>query len=512
MLVVSTLWAAQAATPIPASDADAVVDGAGADRFGRRIRSGDLNDDGEPDLVIGAPHPSANRVYVFFGPIDLASAPSLDAGQADVVVEGLIGAEAGWALAVGDVVGGAEDDLVVTSRTALGGAGQIHVFEGPLGGSPILDTGAPDLQIDGVGVDAYAGWSVATGDWDGDGKDEIAVGACGAAVGNGAAYLVDADVATSPLSLTDATATFTGIGLTGCSMANLGDFDGDGIEDLGVGSFGAAVTTQLSYGGTLSIVYGRTQFDPQYSLLGVDEEDIANLNGEFHGSNFAFDIAAAGDLNNDRYVDLVVGAPSQLCAGCTIRDRTGRMYVVLGGPSSGPNKDRYLVGNSRIDAIADMIYEAPSRDEQVGRAVASAGYAGSDWGKFTHPVLNYTLVGPTLLAGSGVDQAWVVAYDNRDRLNVAPDVACTYDPETDGFSCRDDRSHIPAARGWRIDLGSAAGVNRVDGDPGSVVGFEVHGPGDLNGDGLNDFAIGATWQLGFDGPAGDGQVLLFKGE
>ncbi|MEZ4236801.1 MAG: hypothetical protein R3F59_11735 [Myxococcota bacterium] len=516
MLPLLTVAAARAMTPVPASEAAGTIDGAGADRFGYQVTSGDLDHDGVVDLVVSAPHPDANRVYVFFGPIDLAAGPHLDTSLADVVFEGPAGSEAGWSVAVGDVIGGPGDDLVVGAPSQLGGAGQVFVVAGPLGGAPVLDTSAVDLVIDGepsVVRPGYAGWSVATGDWDGDGKDELAIGACYLDPGSlGAAYLVDADVASSPMSVTAATTKFGGLGLTGCSLADLGDLDGDGFDDLGIGSHGAAFPANVSFNGDLSIVYGRPQFEPYYVNGGV-EEDIALVVGEGSGGgNFAYDIAAAGDLNRDGYDDVLIGAPARRCDGCVSREHVGRMYVLLGGPSTGPKEGRYLAGVSRIDALADMIYEAPANDEQVGVAVSAAGAAGDRWGKFSHPIVNYALIGPTLLAGSATDQAWVIAYDNRDRLLRPPVVTCEADPETGVLTCEDLRLGIPAARGWRIDLGTARGVHRIDGDPGSALGSEVHGPGDLDGDGLADFVIGADHQLEFGEPAGDGEVLLFQGQ
>ena len=352
---------------LSSGDAQGTILGANGDRFGYQIVSGDLNADGDVDLAISAPHQTGgNTVYVFFGPIDLGSAPTLDPADADVVIEGPSGSEFGWSLAVGDVVGDEAVDLIVGSPSE-GSYGTVHVFEGPFASaSSTLDTGDALLSVEGhetdhLGNSGYAGWSLVTGDFDGDGDEELVIGAC-TVNGRGAAYVLDTKGESGAIDTQAATTRIAGAGLTGCSLANAGDFNGDGYADLVVGSHGVAYTTGLSFGGMVSLVYGRSSFPSDIDLFTNDMQDLkdgdfANILTEYaaQGGNFGYDIAAVGDVNEDGFDDLLVGAPALRCDGCVIREHVGRTYLVLGGADT--NGDRVLAGMSRADAVADVIWE-----------------------------------------------------------------------------------------------------------------------------------------------------------
>lgn len=523
---------------LSSGDAEGQIYGANDDRFGYQIVSGDLNSDGDVDLVISAPHQvGGNTVYVFFGPIDLGSAPTLDPGDADVVIEGPSGSEFGWSLALGDVVGDGGIDLIVGSPSE-GSYGTVHVFEGPfVSASMPLDTGGALLTIEGheedyLGGSGYAGWSITAGDFDGDGEDELVIGACyahvpGTAGGLGITYLLDTHGESGSMDTAGATTRITGAGLTGCSLANAGDFNGDGYEDLVVGSHGAAYTTGYTFGGMVSLIYGRDSFPGDIDLYTNDQEDLkegdfANILAEFNtfldGANFGYDIAAAGDVNEDGYPDLLIGAPARRCevpnglggfVTCSVREHVGRTYLVLGGPDTGG--DRVLAGMSRADAVADVIWEG-EYDAWTGISVAGAGFAGELYSTYGYAG-GYPLGGPVLLFGSGANVAHAIAYDREHRLYNTPDYECAEDPETGLLECVLSRYGIPTSRHVRRVLANLnGGGHEIKGDAGEVFGLEVHGPGDLDGDGVNDLVIGAPRQKTYEHAAGDGRVYLFAGQ
>jgi len=513
--IVTTLFLS-ALPDIPAYDAEGYAIGKEGDRFGYQITSGDLNDDGDLDLVVTAPHQSnGNRAYVFFGPVDLGSDPVLEAGQADVIIEGPAGSEAGWAVAVGDLIGDGSDDLIVAAPSETTGRGQLHMFQGPLPQSSTIDTTNADHSIEGGENGGYLGWSLSIGDYDGDGFDELGAGACGVGSGQlegvGEAYLFDFDGATLPTVAGDATAMFKGVGRTGCSMGTA-DFNGDGLEDLLIGSSGDAINSQRSWGGSVAIVYGRAQFDSVYSLRDGDyvDQDIALIVAENTGNNLGFDIAS-DDLNSDGYEDLIIGAPAKECQqGCLSWDTRGRTYLVLGGPDVGPGSGRILAGISNAGHVSDVIYESSVFGDQLGRSVAAAGFAGPTFSRTNHPLLANPEYGPVVLIGSGNNEAWALAYDFGMRFKTPPFIDCQYDPDLGTLSC--DLAELEDdPRQLRIDVGmmSKAG-HRFFGDFGQVFGLEVHA-GDLDGDGLNDLVFGATHQLEYESPAGDGEAFIFEG-
>lgn len=498
---------------VPVSSNDAWMEGArsGEDRFGIVTEHGDLDGDGSIDLVVAAPQPSTgDRVYVFFGPHDL-NAEHLEAELADVVIEGVVDSEFGWSLAVGDVVGDASPDLIVAATSEIGRHGRVHVFEGPLTPTT-LSTNDAVLSISGLD-NGYLGWAVATGDFDGDGKDELAIGATEEGNGNpGAAYLFDADVG-SPSDTNDATTRFEGVGLTGAALASAGDMNGDGYEELLIGSYGTLILSGREFGGAVSVVYGRPGFHADYDL--EDDPlttDIAHVIADNNGENLGYDVAPAGDVNVDGFDDFLIGAPAMQCGGlCSNRDRRGGAYIVLG--TGDVPEGRGLRGSSRVSAVADVLWDAPVDNDWTGASVAAAGLAGTTYSTWARNPLNpmERQLGAVLLFGTAVDMAYAIPYDEGVRFQLQPKYTCSVDAE--GFlHCELSRNDLPPGRHVRRDLGAMkSGGHLFVGDPGSAFGLEVRGPGDLDEDGDNDLMFGAPQQVDFEDEAGDGDAYAFRG-
>jgi hypothetical protein len=493
-----------------------VLVGNGGDRFGYQAEAGDLDGDGEIDLVVAAPHEvGGNALYVFFGQHGL-NGQQLDPANADVAIQGPQYAETGWSLAIGDVVGDETADLIVGSPVEGGNDGSVLVFEGPLSPASYATTDATLIVRGHRG--GYAGWSVAAGDFDGDGKAELAIGACNDGPnGRGAAYLLDVDK-TAPTDTSQATATFEGAGLTGCSLANGGDFNGDGYEELLIGSHGAALTTGFDFGGMASIVYGRPTFDPSYDLVAGDPVtmDIAHITAEAKGENVGYSLARAGDVNLDGYDDILIGAPAFRCDACILPDRRGGVYLVLGTPDSGPGggTDRGLHGSSVAIDVADVMWEAAGNNDRTGISVSAAGYTGKIYSRYTAPYIaaNFFSYGDVLMFGTAADFAYAIPYDHKPRLGLVPKFLCYWDPELGGV-CELNRDDVPKARHIRRDLGTLNwGGHRFVGDVGSAFGLEVLGTGDLNGDGGGDLLFGAPAQVDYEDPAGDGEAFAFEGQ
>jgi hypothetical protein len=206
--------------------------------FGDSLAVGDADGDGKGDIAVGAPmedvsgNEAQGRLYVFSG-ADGSPLLTLDHPGSEA------GAYFGSSVAVGDVNGDGEEDIVVGAP----GSGEVYVFPSPDFLEPYA-LESPDPQYGG-----NFGASVAVDEVDDDGRQDVVVGAYGEDVGGsedqGRAYVFSG--ADSSLLLTLDTLDPQAAALFGSSVA-AGDVDGDGRADIAVGAYGwdvSAVGTGL---------------------------------------------------------------------------------------------------------------------------------------------------------------------------------------------------------------------------------------------------------------------------
>ena len=289
------------------------------ERFGERVAgAGDVNGDGYDDLVVSArvpnvsdPGRSSGRAYVYLGGPDgvstVAASTLTTQGDTSVVV-GACGA--------GDVNGDGYDDVALGAGGATGNAGRVYVFHG----GPDGLSEAPATTLVGVDLMGQFGLTLSPArDVNGDGYGDLFVGAPyaseprdgGIAERIGKVFVFHggpAGLGARP-STTLVGASY-GAGLGG-GIAPGADFDGDGYDDLFVGAQG-----QPAYQGSASLYRGGPEglaSRPFLSRNGVDGMD----------TSYGFMLTIAGDLNGDGRVDLVV-------TGVGAEHNAGRVYVYFG--------------------------------------------------------------------------------------------------------------------------------------------------------------------------------------
>ncbi len=280
--------------------------------------------------------------------------------DADVILTGeSAGDEAGTSVAgVGDLDGDGLSDLFVGAPQESA-AGAAYVFYGPvtsgsLGGADDVLTGASGSELGGSGASA--------GDLDGDGLEDLVVGAPGEGSGTGAAYVFLGPVSASGAGADLALAELTGEASSdqlGHSVSQAGDFDGDGVADLVVGA-----NLESSVGNSNGAAY--LVLGPVTAGGDVGTVAAAKWTGQNNGDAIGESLAVAGDVDGDGLWDLIIGGKAVRESGGA---NSGAAYVLLAasGAASGD-----------LDGVADAKLEGANGGDQAGHAAAGAGDVDGD--------------------------------------------------------------------------------------------------------------------------------------
>ncbi len=319
--------------------------------------AGDFNGDGIADVVIGVPSDEraqpadAGVVCVVYGRPDFPEEfrlGAIDGRNGRCFVGDPGSTHVGQRVAgLGDFDGDGIDDIAVATLASghpPAGSGSVHVLFGRRGARPALQPlatldGQDGFRIDGVNAFDAFGIALAAGDFDGDGRPDLAIGADGAlgpAGRSGALFLLFGRAGPfAPTLAVDALDGVSGSRIDG-GVANAGfgraaalvDLDGDGRSELVIGTLGGP-----DYG-AIDLVAGRPRpLPPRWSIDAASAgHRIAGL-GSPATPYFGRELARAGDVDGDGLDDLVIGAPGHGYGA----PAGGSVYVLFGRRSALPN-------------------------------------------------------------------------------------------------------------------------------------------------------------------------------
>jgi len=289
--------------------------------------AGDVNGDGFDDVVIGAPlfdtkFLNAGRAYGFYG-----SATGLSVHPDWHYDLKSHGAQVGESVSgAGDVNGDGYDDVIIGALSATHGEtqeGLAFLFYGsPQGLSDDFDWIGEENE-----AGAFYGSTVASaGDVNSDGFDDIFVAAPRSSLGalsEGRIYVYYGSPAGPSRTPSWTVASNQAGALLGFSGEGAGDVNGDGFDDLAVSA--------LNYPNA-SGIFGRVQcyYGSATGLATTPGWIVESLEP---GSEYGFDIAGAGDVNADGFDDIVVGAPLSPNSQGTDGGRALAYYGSANGPS-----------------------------------------------------------------------------------------------------------------------------------------------------------------------------------
>jgi hypothetical protein len=314
-------------------------------------------------------------------------------------------------------------------------------------------------------------------------------------------------------SLEGASASFWGEAqddAAGTDVAGVGDVNGDGYADFLITAPGRDAGA-LDSGEVYLFLGQATGWSQDMWLSRAD----ASFWGEQAGDAAGTSVAGVGDVNGDGLGDFLIGAPSNDEAGAG----AGQVYLVLGraqgwtgdvslaqadasflgeNPGDGAGLDVSPAGDVNGDGLADFLISAPHYHGAAGKVYVILGRADASFvGENSGDLAGQSVAAAGDVNGDGLGDFLIGAWSHDGALNNTGKVYLI----------------LGKTAGWRTEVSLAQADASFHGETqDEMAGFPIAGAGDVNGDGLDDFLVGAVgFSDGMNIPEGAGKVYLIWG-
>ena len=443
----------------------------------------------------------------------------------------------------GDVNNDGYDDIIIGSPFAdpnsRFNAGTSYVIYGGSTTSntnvDLLNLGNRGFAIFGAGGSGWpaSGWSVSSaGDINNDGFSDVILGAPSESPSSrayaGTSYVIYGNSTASNTNIDLLNLGSRGFAIyggtandySGRSVSNAGDVNNDGYDDIIIGS-PLAEPSSRNEAGTSYVIYGNsTASNTNIDLLNLGSRGFA-IYGAAINDQSGISVSNAGDINNDGYDDIIIGASY---ATTSSREYAGTSYVIYGGnTASNTNIDLLSLGNRGF-----AIFGAATQDNS-GTSVSNAGDVNNDGyddiiigSPFADPSsrddagISYVIYGGNTASNTNIDllnlrNRGFAIFGAATQDNSGTSVSNVGDVNNDGYDdiiigspLADPSSRDAAGTSYVIYGRSTIGNTNIDllnlGSRGFSIfgatavdksGISVSNVGDVNNDGYQDIIIGA---------------------
>ncbi|MFA6027310.1 MAG: hypothetical protein WC752_00005, partial [Patescibacteria group bacterium] len=406
--------------------------------------AGDVNGDGYDDFLVAAwgVNSYTGAVYLIYGEQEPLNGASLS--TAVKFTGEAIGDMAGEAIGpAGDVNNDGYDDILVgaTRNHNAGGAdaGAAYLIYGKSekysGTASLGALGSDSAKFYGVAVNDHASkYCYSAGDVNGDGYNDFLIGVPNNDTGasnTGAAYLIYGKSekysgTTSLGALGSDSAKFYGVTAgdsVGYSPATAGDVNNDGYDDFFVDTQDIAG----SNAGAVYLIYGKSEKYSGITALTALGGNGVKYFGEAVNDSAGYSSSTAGDVNNDGYADVIIGAFTNAGGGVD----AGAAYLIYG-------QSEHLAGGALATAIK---FTGEAAGDKSGFSVSSAGDINGD---------NFSDI---LIGADGWDEGYYTgaAYLGYLYIDSDLDSVAGTDGLFDGTDCNDSDATVSANQTYYED-------------------------------------------------------------